>query len=193
VAKAASASGLVAAIDLCGPEAGNPPHRFKEAFEVASAAGLKVTVHAGEGAESLDQNLKNIEEAILLLGASRLGHAVPLVKSRKLLDLVIERSIAVEMNPVSNLVLRNIGDLRDLGIDRLLARGVNVSVNSDDPGVWPNGKLSDVYSRACGAYGFGFVELDKLVGNSFEGSFATRGEKAHLEEKYREARRKVNS
>jgi len=190
VATAAAGSGVVAALDLCGPEAGNPPRRFREAFEIASGAGLKVTVHAGEGAGSTRQNIAYMEEAIGELGANRLGHAIPLSKSKRLLKSVLSKSIAIEMNPVSNLVLRNIGDLRALAIDQLLNKGVAVSLNSDDPSLWPNGHLPEVYHRVCEAYGFGFRELDKLAENSFEGSFASSGDKSWLAQQYHEARRR---
>jgi len=189
VARAAARSGLVAALDLCGPEAGNPPTKFREAFRVATDSGLKVTVHAGEGAGSLNENLRNIEDAITQLHANRLGHAIPLARSEPLLKLVLHRSVAVEMNPISNLVLHNIGDLRALAIDQLLARRVRVSVNSDDPAIWPGGHLTDVYSRVCEAYGFGFDALDRLMENSIEGSFAAEKDKSWLRQLYRRARR----
>lgn len=192
VANAAAGSGLAVALDLCGPEAGNPPAKFREAFQTAARSGLKVTVHAGEGAGSAGQNLANIEDAVTQLRADRLGHAIPLAKSERLVELVRERSVAVEMNPVSNLVLGNIKDLAELSIDRLLAQGVSVSVNSDDPSLWPRGSLSEVYSRVCQAYGFGFEEMDRLMLNSFEGSFATAGDKAWLSQSYRAARSRAD-
>ena len=191
VARAAADSGVVAALDLCGPEAGNPPRRFKGAFEVASDAGLKVTVHAGEGAGSVRQNLAYMEEAISKLGADRLGHAIPLSKSKRLMKAVLSKPITIEMNPVSNLVLRNIRDLKDLAIGQLLNQGIAVSVNSDDPSLWPRGHLPDVYHRVCEANGFGFRELDMLARNSFEGSFASEKDKAWLAEQYNAARRRV--
>jgi len=193
IARAAANSNVVAALDLCGPEAGNPPLKFREAFKVAIDSGLKATVHAGEGAGSVKQNLQNMEDAIRQLHANRLGHAIPLARSEPLLNLVLRRSVAIEMNPISNLVLHNIGDLKELAIDQLLARGVSVSLNSDDPAIWLKGHLSDVYSLVCEAYGFGFDVLDKLVRNSFDGSFAAERDKERLRELYREARRQRES
>jgi adenosine deaminase len=148
-------------------------------------------VHAGEGAGSLRRNIAYLGEAISELHANRLGHAIPLSKSERLTQAVLSKSISVEMNPVSNLVLRNIRNLKDLAIDRLLARGVLVSVNSDDPSLWPRGHLSEVYSRVCEAYGFGYRELDRLARNSFEGSFASEKDKSWLAEQYDAARRRA--
>ncbi len=190
VAKAACRSGLAVALDLGGPEAGYPPERFREAFEIAAAKGLKATVHAGEGAGSRRQNLANIRTAISILKADRVGHAIDLAGDDRLVSLVADESITVEMNPISNLVLKKIDDLRDLGMDRLLRRGIRVTANSDDPSLWPRGSLSDVYSALCQAYGFGMKELDILIENSFEGSFSAPGKKRDFIEQYRAARRR---
>ncbi len=187
VAVAAVNSKKAVALDLGGPEAGNPPERFRRAFKLASDAGLKATVHAGEGAGSIEQNLKNIRTAINLLGANRVGHAIHLVQSDSLVQRVKAKSIAVEMNPISNLVLRKIDSLNELGLDVLLRKEVMVSVNSDDPALWPRGKLSRVYAAVCRAYGFGNPELSRLVENSIMGSFASDHEKAELLEDYRSA------
>jgi len=193
VARAAAGSGAVSALDLGGPEAGNPPHRFREAFRIATDAGLRSTVHAGEGAGSLRKNLAYMEEAVFELGANRLGHAIPLSKSKRLLKAVLSKGIAIEMNPVSNLVLGNIHDLRDLSVDTLLNQGVMVSVNSDDPWLWSGGHLPEVYNRVCQAYGFGFEELDRLALNAFEGSFASQKDRAWLADQYHTARRRVGN
>jgi len=190
IARAAASSGVVVALDLCGPEAGYPPGRFREAFRVAAEAGLKVTVHAGEGAGSVEQDLANMKEAIAELGANRLGHAIPLSRSEGLMKMAMAGSVAIEMNPVSNLVLGNIGDLRDLAIGKLLNRGILVTINSDDPAIWPGGHLPDVYQRVCSAYGFGLEEVGTLVRNSISCSFASAEDKDRLSELYRNAVRK---
>jgi adenosine deaminase len=190
VARAASGSGSVVALDLGGPEAGNPPQKFKDAFKTAIASGLNVTVHAGEGAGSLRQNLANIEAAILQLGANRLGHAINLAQDGHLMSLVRDRSIVIETNPISNMVLQKIRDLKELAIDRLLSKSIRVTVNSDDPAIWPQGSLSNVYASVCKAYGFGMKELDALVENSFRGAFAKDRRKEELVERYRVARKR---
>lgn len=189
VAIAAVNSKKAVALDLGGSEAGNPPQRFRRAFKLASDAGLKATVHAGEGAGSIEQNLENVRTAINLLGANRVGHAIHLVRSDSLVQLVKTKSVAVEMNPISNLVLQKIATLNELGLDVLLRKQVTVSVNSDDPALWPRGKLSQVYAAVCQAYGFRSAELGRLVENSIRGSFASDHEKAELLENYRSASR----
>lgn len=189
VSRAAVQSGQAVALDQGGPEAGHRFTKFRDAFDIAHRGGLRVTVHAGEGAGSVSQNLKNIRAAIVELGAERVGHAIDLAKDRDLVHLAKERRVAIEMNPISNLVLSKIGDLRDLRIDELLASGLAVTVNSDDPALWQNGNINDVLSRVCDAYGFGLDELDSLITNSFRSSFASDKEKAEMLEDYTTARR----
>jgi adenosine deaminase len=191
VAEAAARSRRAVALDLGGPERLNPPEKFSEAFRLASSEGLKRTVHAGEGAGSVSQNLRNIRTSIEVLGAQRVGHAIGISRQPALVRLAIEKGVALEMNPVSNLVLGNIRNMEQLGIDRLLLSGVKVTVNSDDPALWPGGAVENVLSKVCRSYGFGLRQLDSLVTNSFSCSFISEREKQALLNEYAEARRRL--
>lgn len=191
IARAAVRNRAVVALDLGGPEAGHPPERFEKAFAMAGAAGLKKTVHAGEGAGSVQQNLANIRTAIDKLGADRVGHAIDLASDEGLIELAVARGITVEMNPRSNLVLNKIRSYNDLRIDRLLSKGVLVTVNSDDPALWPHGAIGDVIYGVCRAYHFGLEKVDELISNAISGAFVGESEKGTLRERYAESRRKL--
>ena len=190
VARAAVLSGRSVALDLGGPETGNPPEKFESAFRLAASGGLKVTIHAGEGAGSLHQDFANMKAAVAM-GAHRLGHAIHLAEDRLLVSAVLERSIGIEMNPVSNLVLGKVRTSRDLMIDTLLKEGVEVSLNSDDPSLWPHGSLSDVYSLVCQDYAFRMHQVDVIAENAFRSSFASSRVKERLVQRYRETRRRT--
>ncbi len=183
----------VVGIDVGGAEAGHPPEKFQQAFRLTFDSALRRTVHAGEGAGSAEQNLRNIRSAITLLRADRIGHALNLSRDRELIELAKEKRVTVEMNPISNLVLRYISTLTELGIDRLLSAGVAVTVNSDDPALWPGGSLSDNLLGVCNAYNFGFEELETLITNSFSGAFISQEGKEALREEYITARRRLKS
>ena len=183
----------VVGIDIGGKEEGSPPERFRSAFKLTFGSKLRRTAHAGEGAGSLGQSLRNIRNCIDLLRADRIGHAVNLANDGALISLVIERGVALEMNPVSNLTLRHIPSLRELGIDRLLSSGVAVTVNSDDPALWPNGSLSQNFVAVCNAYNFGLEEVDALISNSFSAAFASHEVKEALREEYQRARSRLQS
>ena len=183
----------VVGIDIGGKEEGSPPEKFQSAFKLTFGSRLRRTAHAGEGAGSVDQGLRNIRNSIILLRADRIGHAVNLASDRALISLVVERGVALEMNPVSNLTLHHISSLRELGLDRLLSSGVAVSVNSDDPAIWPNGSLSENFVAVCNAHNFGLEEVDTLISNSFSAAFASNEEKDALREEYRRARSRLKS
>lgn len=191
IARAASSNRMVVALDLGGPEVGNPPEKFTKQFALASAAGLKKTIHAGEGAGSTAQNLENIRTAVAEMGADRIGHAIDLVKDEELTRLAVEKRVSVEMNPRSNVVLGKIKSPADLGIDRLLKRGVSVTVNSDDPALWTHGGVAEVIHQVCRSYHFGLEAIDSLVSNAVDGAFIGANERKSLHERYAESRKKL--
>ena len=63
----------VVAFDLAGGEAGRPPGRHGEAFDIALAGDLGITVHAGEAAGA-----ESVAEAIRRCHAERIGHGTRL-------------------------------------------------------------------------------------------------------------------
>lgn len=49
----------------------------------------------------------------ILLGTKRIGHGFSLVKYPNILKMVKERKIAIEVNPISNQVLKLVDDMRN--------------------------------------------------------------------------------
>lgn len=118
--------GTVAGLDLAGDETryGAGPHRA--AFDLAHAAGLPCTVHAGEAAGPA-----SVWEAVDVLGARRIGHGVRCVGDRALLDRLRADRIALEMCPTSNVQTGAVPDLRRHPAGRLLAAGLPVTISTD--------------------------------------------------------------
>jgi adenosine deaminase len=166
----------VVALDLACDEASWPPERHKSAFELVFDSRLGQTVHAGEFG---NQRLKNIAAAIDLLRADRLGHAIVLPKDDQLLEKVRARRIGVECCPLSNLVCSLIKDLKELCLDKYLAKGILFSINSDDPAMFDK-TLSDNLLAVCQSYGWGKQELEKIFTNSLEMAFMTNYQKTKL-------------
>ena len=99
----------VAGFDIAGAEAGFPPTRHLDAFQLCMRENFHITIHAGEAF-----GLPSIWEAIQFCGAERLGHGVRIVDDitenpdgdYELGDLaafVRDRRIPLEMCPTSNL------------------------------------------------------------------------------------------
>ncbi len=119
--------GLVS-FGLGGPELGVPRSLFADHFKAARAAGLHSVPHAGEstGPES-------IWEALDLLGAERIGHGIAAVRDDELLARLRDDAIPLEVCPTSNVCTRAVPSLAEHPLPQLVAAGVPVTINSDDP------------------------------------------------------------
>lgn len=86
-----------------------------------------------------------------MIGSRRIGHGYALPKHPKIIELVKSRNIAVEVNPVSNQVLKLVDDYRNHPASILLAQDVPVVISSDDPSYWGATPLShDFYMAFLG-------------------------------------------
>ena len=101
---------------------------FAPVFNIAADAGYPCTVHAGElcGPES-------VWDAINFLPISRVGHGVKSIHDEKLLDELVNRNIHLEICPGSNLALSVFTDWDSHPLPTFIAKGISVSLNSDDP------------------------------------------------------------
>jgi adenosine deaminase CECR1 len=94
---------FVAGFDLVGQEdKGRPLTDFIERL-LAFPETIKFFFHAGETNWNGLTTDENMIDAILL-GTTRIGHGYALVKNPSLLELIREKDICIEVNPVSNQV-----------------------------------------------------------------------------------------
>jgi adenosine deaminase len=119
--------GLVS-FGLGGPEIGVPRPQFAPHFAAARAAGLHSVPHAGEstGPETIWDSLEH-------LGAERIGHGISAARDPRLLAHLAERRIPLEISPTSNVCTRSVPSLAEHPLPAIVAAGVPVSINSDDP------------------------------------------------------------
>jgi adenosine deaminase len=161
------------AVGLDSGEAGNPPSKFAAVFTRARNEGLLAVAHAGEeGPPSY------IREALDLLGAKRIDHGVRCVEEPALVDELAKKQIPLTVCPLSNMKLRVFDDLKDHPLKKLLARGVKVTINSDDPAYF-GGYIVDNYLAVQRALDLSEDDIRRLARNSFEASFLTAAEKKH--------------
>jgi adenosine deaminase len=120
--------GLVG-IGLGGYEVGFPAAPYAEHFARARALGLHSVPHAGEteGADS-------VRQAVDDLGAERIGHGVRILEDRELTARVAAAGIICEVCPTSNFLLGVVDELDDHPLPRMLESGLDVCINTDDPG-----------------------------------------------------------
>jgi len=156
-------------IDVLGldsSEIGNPPTKFKEVYNRAFGDGLKLTAHAGEEGPA-----EYVWEALDLLNVHRIDHGNRSLSDNKLIDRIVEKQIALTVCPLSNLKLRVIDDLKNHPLKTMLDRGIKVTVNSDDPAYF-GGYINENFIQTADALQLTINDINKLVKNSFEASFA---------------------
>jgi aminodeoxyfutalosine deaminase len=113
---------------LGGPEIGVPRPQFKPYFDQARAAGLHSVPHAGESTGP-----ETIWDAVRVLGAERVGHGITAAQDPELMAHLAEHDIMLEISPTSNVRTRSVASLDEHPLATLVAAGVPVSINSDDP------------------------------------------------------------
>ena len=157
----------VCALDLAADEA-NYPHAapYVEAFRIARDAGLHVTAHAGENAGAW-----SMREALDLLGAERIGHGVRIEEDPALVDRVAEQGVALDMCPRSNVQTRAVSSLAAHPIDRLLRRGLRVTVSTDGR-TTSDTTLAAEFDRLRDQFGWGLAEFASCQRNAALAAFA---------------------
>lgn len=160
-------------IGIGGDEARGPAEDFRDLYAEAKAAGLHLTVHAGESVPA------NSIWSAINIGAERLGHALSAVDDPDLLDMLAERQIPLELNVTSNLRTGCCRSIDTHPIRHYFERGLMITLNSDDPPMF-GADLLDEYETVQRAFEFTDEQMRELAGNSIEASFLPPDRKLNL-------------
>ncbi|XP_038214430.1 adenosine deaminase 2-like [Zerene cesonia] len=141
---------FLAGFDLVGQEdLGTPTKDFLKEL-VKESKTLDYFFHAGETNWYGTSSDENLFDAIVL-NARRIGHAFALIKHPVLIEEIKKRDIAIEVNVISNAVLKLVEDVRNHPLASFIAQGLPVVISSDDPGLWEADPLShDFYVTFVG-------------------------------------------
>ena len=121
----------VVAVDIAGPV--EPSFRFgdyRDLFAECRRAGLGVTVHAGETGGP-----EEVREAVEALEPTRIGHGVKSAYDPRVMGMLRERGVVLEVCPTSNLtnrVVRNVAEMRFI-LRSLIENGVPFTLSTDGP------------------------------------------------------------
>ena len=150
---------------------------FAPAFALAHAAGLGCTTHAGEvlGPES-------VWDAIDNLPVTRIGHGVRSVEDEHLLVALKQRNIALEVCPGSNLALGIYPDWQSHPLNTIMAAGINVSLNADDPPFFAT-TVGTEYQNAVDHFAINTDQLLAITRMAIDDSFADETTKDKLRTK----------
>jgi adenosine deaminase len=164
----------IAGIGMGGPEVGNPPSGFVRFFQAARDRGFRTTVHAGEEGPPA-----YIREAVALLKVERIDHGVTCMSDPALVRELAERQIPLTVCPLSNARLKVVPALEQHPLPAMLAAGLNVSINSDDPAYF-GGYIGDNYSECARVLRLTSDDLVTIAANSIRSSFLPQHEKDQL-------------
>lgn len=162
------------ALDLAGDEANVPGDLFVNHFRRARDAGWRVTVHAGES-----DGPKSVWQALRELGAERIGHGVTASQDPALLVYLAEHRIGIETNLTSNVQTTTVASYASHPIREFMARGLLVTLNTDDPGISAI-NLRHEYEVAAPAAGLTPELIHQAQRNALTVAFLSPEEKAGL-------------
>jgi len=166
----------VVGFDIAGAEAGYPPSRHLDAFQLVMREDFHITIHAGEGF-----GLPSIAEALHYCGAERLGHGVRLVDDisvdgdgratlGRLASYVRDRRVPLELCPTSNVHTGAAATLAEHPIGLLRRLRFRVTVNTDNR-LMSGVTLSEELQNLVTVFGYGVDDLEWLTINAMKSAF----------------------
>jgi adenosine deaminase len=169
--------------DYAGPEDGFSPSRHADAFRWLNEQLMPVTLHAGEAAGK-----DSIRDAIVDGRTLRLGHGVRIIEDvfvnandsgqyafGEVAAWVLERGIALELSPSSNLQTGAIPGVEnptmsDHPFDELYRLGFNVTVNTDNR-LMSGTSITRELELLSEAFGYDIEDLELFQLNAANASF----------------------
>lgn len=164
----------IVGIGLDSAEVGYPPSLFAEVYDLARAEGLRCIAHAGEEGPP-----EYVWEALDVLRVDRLDHGIRCLEDEALVERLIADRVPLTVCPLSNVRLRAVPAITDHPLPEMLARGLNVSVHSDDPAYF-GGYLDDNVAALVDAFGLSIDDRAQLAANSVRSAFLDRGRRTEL-------------
>lgn len=150
------------ALDLADDETQEKPEPFIPLFQRAKAAGLGITIHAGEPA--VPDIEKNIRVAIEQMGADRIGHGVQAIQDEAIIQLLIDTQTPLELCPTSNWLTGAVSEFKQHPLPLYHRAGVITTINTDDPTVMCT-DLHNEISRLNDECGLAPDELEAILEN----------------------------
>ena len=161
----------ITGVGLDSSELGHPPGKFRSVFARARGLGLRCVAHAGEEGPAA-----YIREALDALQVDRIDHGNRCLDDDALVTRLVERGVPLTVCPLSNVRLRVVPDMAAHPLPTMLARGLLVTVNSDDPAYF-GGYINENFLAVAAAGSLTATDVRQLAKNSFVAAFLSAPEK----------------
>jgi adenosine deaminase len=168
----------IQAVDLADGEQLYPMNDFVKPILKAKDAGLKVTIHSGE-----DTPASAVWDTIHAFQPDRIGHGIHCIEDMKVVELIKERGITLEVNPWSNYLTNSVKTIEAHPLKKLFDLGVRVTINSDDPEVLET-NVNNEYRIAHEVLGMSLEDIAACNRYAFESSFIEQSAKQRVWDKY---------
>ncbi len=168
----------IQAVDLADGELLYPMSNFVKPIMKAKDAGLKVTIHSGE-----DTPASAVWDTIHAFQPDRIGHGIHSIEDMKVIELIKERNITLEVNPWSNYLTHSVAAIELHPLKKLFDLGVRVTINSDDPEVLET-NLNNEYRIAHEVLGMSVDDIAACNRYAFESSFISDSAKQRIWDGY---------
>lgn len=165
-------------LGMDGAEAPDPPEKFVEAFRRAGKGGLRLTSHACEDAPPV-----NIVTCLDMLGCERLDHGYHIIEDEQIMARAREEGIYFTCCPTATAVCYGWPDLSKHPIRTMVANGLRVMLNSDDPTMFHT-DIGKEYVDLCTACDYGPDQVRQFCLNGVDGSWLDESEKARLRREF---------
>ena len=152
-------------VGLDSSERDHPPEKFGKVFAQCRALDLHLVAHAGEEGPPA-----YIRSALDVLHVERIDHGVRCLEDAELTARLAREAIPLTVCPLSNVKLRVVDQMARHNLVELLAAGLMVTVNSDDPAYF-GGYINDNFVAAFEALPLTPSDAYRLARNSFVASF----------------------
>ena len=155
----------IMSIGLDSSELGHPPEKFERVYAAAGQQGYRLVAHAGEEGPPT-----YIVGALDRLKVERIDHGVRCLEDEGLVERLVRAQTPLTVCPLSNVRLCVVETMVDHPIRHMLERGLNVTVNSDDPPYF-GGYLLDNFEALHRELGLTMEDARQLAVNSIRSSF----------------------
>ena len=164
----------------CGvvsPDKDNPPPKFLDLYQRAREDGYYLTAHCNADQPNV---VEYIWQCLDVLGVDRIDHGVNCVEDSALVAELKRRDMCLTVCPTrrpSDAAPRRINRLK-----RMYGLGLRVTINSDDPGLFASGYMTNILTAVQQVSGYSKRDLVQFTINAFEGSWLPRARKdAYIE------------
>ena len=142
-------------------------------FSLAKEKNIPFTIHAGENGSASE-----VEKAIKV-GAKRIGHGIHSISDLKVLDLIQEKDVLLEICPTSNVQTNAVDIYANHPIKKLYQHHIALSINTDNRTV-SNISLTEEYQKLYKTFSFLLNDYQEMNKKAILHSFLSDEEKEEL-------------